>query len=244
MTIAEMHYQFKQDLNAIDSDMYSGFDVPEIDFLLNRGLRFLVKLIAFPRQVVPQELQGFEISRRTIDDLYPLVKNYKNFDENIESFGEDSYLYKYPEDYWFFISGYAQAKKAGCKSTQARLYEVQHDDLNEESYASKSSLEWREINMLNINEGFRMFADNFEIQGVKLNYLIRPPYMHNAEKYNSDTNQYVALDGTTYTGTQDCILPEYMCHEVVDAAVFLAVKSLDLNLVTKADKLRVLGNLI
>lgn len=236
MNIKEMHYDFKLKLNAIDTQLYSGFKIPEIDWLLNRAIEVYIKLIAFPRTYTAR---GFEINRRTIDDLFPLVVNYKTFDSSgLEKFDESSYIYKYPEDYWFFLSGYVNTSKSGCNDKIARLWEVQHDDLNEECPFSESSFEWKEVNVLNINEGFRLFAHNFDIKGIKLNYLKKHPYMHNAEDYSS--SGYTSLKGDTLTGTQDCILPESTHPEIVDVAVLLATNSLTLN--TKLTNIGLVGN--
>jgi len=43
MTTKEMHYDFKQKFNKIDSQKNKGLLVPEIDWLLNEALNFLLK---------------------------------------------------------------------------------------------------------------------------------------------------------------------------------------------------------
>ncbi len=49
MNIKEMHYDFKQKLNKIDSQQYRNLRVPEIDWKINEAYEVFVKSIAEPR---------------------------------------------------------------------------------------------------------------------------------------------------------------------------------------------------
>ena len=47
--IKNMHYDFKQKLNRVDTNTYSGLRVPEIDRSLNNAINLYMLLIAEPR---------------------------------------------------------------------------------------------------------------------------------------------------------------------------------------------------
>ena len=61
MNAREMHYDFKQKLNKIDSQKYRNLLVPEIDWKLNEAQEVFVKIIAEPRL---RSQLGFEINQR------------------------------------------------------------------------------------------------------------------------------------------------------------------------------------
>ena len=70
MNIREMHYDFKQKLNKIDSEQYRNLKVPEIDWKLNEAIDLFLKIVAQPKIKVNL---GFEISSRITDDIRSLV---------------------------------------------------------------------------------------------------------------------------------------------------------------------------
>ena len=77
MNAREMHYDFKQKLNKIDSQKYRDLIVPEIDWKLNEAQEVFVKVIAQPRL---QSQLGFEINQRTINDIRTIVIDQKPVD--------------------------------------------------------------------------------------------------------------------------------------------------------------------
>ena len=238
MTIQAMHYDYKQKLNVIDSQKYRNLEVPEIDWKLNEAQEVFIKMIAEPR--VQREL-GFEFNQRTIDDIRTVVKDQKlNEYTTATVFDESSFIVGLPIDYWFLAKIKIIASKGKCKNIL--LYDsqsIQHDDNAEASSFDKSSFEWRAANYSYNSQGIRIFTDStFTIDKVGFDYIMQPKRMHNAADWRSGT--YEGLDGKTYTGRQDCILPEGTHREIVDLAVLITAGDLNLSSYnTKMNKLKI-----
>jgi hypothetical protein len=238
MTIGEMHYDFKQKLNAIDSQKYTGLKVPEIDWKLNEAQEVYVKIIADPEE---NSKIGFEVDQRSIDDIRTVVIDQQPADYIVaQVFDESSYFIPLPPDYWFLANVNVIATKGTCVGVE--LYnsrEVQHDDKHEYSPFDKSSFEWRISNYRYNNKGIRFFTDTtFSIDKVGLEYLTKPTMMHNAKAYIGGT--YNTVDGVVLVGSQDCLLPEQTHRDIVDLAVLIAANDLSLpNYTMKKDKLNI-----
>jgi len=226
MTIKEMHYDYKQKLNKIDSQKFRGLKVPEIDWKLNEAQELIVKIIAQPRL---NSQVGFEVGQRTIDDIRTIVLDQKPSEYLVAKvYDESSYIVGLPDDYWFLAKTKIIASKGDCKNVL--LYDskpVQHDDNSESSMFDKSSFEWRTANYRFNREGIRVFTDTtFIIDKVGLEYLIKPEPMYNAEDWTGGS--YKTLNGKVYTGTKDCGLPEGIHRSIVDLAVMLTANDLNL----------------
>lgn len=237
MTSRDMHYDFKLKLNEIDSQKWRGLKVPEIDWKLNEAQELLAQMITEPRI---QSQLGFEMNRRTIDDIRTIVVDQKPANYIVATvYDTKSFIVNLPIDYWFLINAVIVADKDCCKDIV--LYdskEVQHDDGAEISPFDKSSFEWRVSNYRFNKEGLRIFTDGtYKITKVGFEYLKRPIRIHNAASWTGGT--YKLLDGTVLTGTQDCELPVGIHREVVDLAVFITVGDLNLpSYQAKQNKLR------
>lgn len=237
MTVREMHYDFKQKLNKLDSQKYRNLLVPQIDWKLNEAYEIFVKTIAQPR--LKNQL-GFEVNQRTIDDIRTIVVDQKPADYITPTvYDETSFIVALPSDYWFLAKIKIIASKGKCSSVV--LYDsvnVQHNDETESSSFDKSSFEWRTSNYRFNNEGIRVFTDGtYTIDKVGLEYLKRPRPIYNATDWEGGS--YTGLDGVTYTGSQDCELPPGTHREIVDLAVMITAN--DLNLPTynyKKDKVK------
>ncbi len=68
-TVRNMHYEFKRQLNKLDSQKYRNLLVPEIDWVLNQAMHVFIKAVAFPKS----SEAGFESSQRTIDSIRTIV---------------------------------------------------------------------------------------------------------------------------------------------------------------------------
>lgn len=223
MTIGEMHYDFKQKLNKLDSQKNRNLKVPEIDWKLNEAIEMFVKIVAQPRLA---NQFGVETSQRTIDDIRTIVVDQKKDDGVVPTvYDESSYIAKLPDDYWFYLNSNIYIKKGTCEVKVNKVREVQHDDENENSPFNKSSFLWREVNIRFNNDGIRIFTDGvFEITKVCFDYLKQPKRVWNAAAWIGGT--YKLLDGTVLSGTQDCDLPVRVHREIVDLGV--TITALDL----------------
>lgn len=211
-----MQYDVKVKLNKVDSQQFRNLKVPEIDWALNEAQDVIIKTRAEPRQ---KNGFGFEVNQRSIDDIRNIVVNNLT-PLSATSVNSSSYKVDLPNDYMFFLSGYAEITKEQC-TVKSRLYVKQHDDEHEESNFDKSSFEWREVNMRFYQDGIRIFTDGtFIVDSIcEFNYIRKPAYMHNAADYVGGT--YNLPDGTVLTGTQDCELAEHIHREIVDLAVLI-----------------------
>lgn len=223
MTIGEMHYDFKQKLNKLDSQKNRNLNVPEIDWKLNEAIGIMVKTIAQPRL---SKETGFEFNQRTIDDIRTIVVDQKpNEGVTVTKFDDKSFIAALPIDYWFYVNSNIYIRKDTCEAKAKTVREVQHDDEHEISIFDRSSFEWRHVNVRFNSGGFRVFTDGtFDITKVCFEYLREPKRVHNAKDWRGGS--YKLIDGTVLTGFQDCDLPKTLHGEIVDLAVAITAGDL------------------
>ena len=217
--VRNMHYDFKQKLNKIDSVQYKNLRVPEIDWKLNEAENLLIKMIANPR--VSQGL-GIEVTQRSIDDLRPII--VPNVKIPVSVVQRNRYIIDLPNDYFEHLSSYVDLKKNTC-TVKARTTIVQHDDESEESPFDRSSFEWKDINVKIIGNQMHLITDGtFTVLYVYLDYVRLTKYFHSAE--DAVGNKYTLPDKTILTGYQNCELPEILYGEIVDLAVLITTGDL------------------
>ena len=226
--IKNMHYDFKQKLNRLDSAKYIGLQIPQIDWRLNEALNLYVQLVAEPR--VKNQL-GFETLQRTTDDIAPVVMNGKNLTLSLLP-GSDYTLATLPnatgEEYMYYLSSKVIASKDDCLSQELETNVIQHDDRNERREFYKSDFNWRECNIRFFDGGIKIFHNDFTVNEVVLDYIRKHPYIHNAEDFVGAT--YNLPDGRVLTNSVDCELPDVTHSEIVDLAVLLTTGDLVLPL--------------
>lgn len=222
MDIKGMHYDIKFKLNKVDSQQYRNLKVPELDWAINEAVDIYIKSIAEPRT---SNYLGFETSQRTTDDLRTIVVN----DASLIPIEIDNETYKVelPQEYMFYVSANVVISKENCADRIARAILRQHDDRSETSPFDTSSFEWKEVNIRFYENGIKLFTDGtFKIKEVKLNYIRKHKYIHNAQDF-LPTGSYKLPSGTLLTGIQNCELPEHTHREIVDIAVLILANNLD-----------------
>lgn len=223
MNIREMHYDFKQKLNKIDSQQYRNLRIPEIDWKLNEAVDIFIKSVAEPRLI---NQFGFETTQRTIDDIRTLVINDKVITPT--KIDDTTYFVTLPDNYEFYVSGNVKMSKDNCSSRIARTIIRQHDDKFEISPFNNSSFEWKEVNIRFYEKGIKIYTDGtFIIDELRLNYIRKHAYMNNAQDF-LPTHQYTLPSGTVLTTSQDCELPEHTHREIVDIAVLITSGNLSM----------------
>lgn len=237
MNAREMHYDFKQKLNKIDSQKYRDLQVPEIDWKLNEAQEVFVKTIAEPRFA---KAIGFESSQRNIDDLRAIVVDQskeRNTGSVPTKYGEVTYLVTIPDEYWYHVKSRAYGSKGTCKNRLLYTKVRQHDDEHEVSPFDRSNFEWQEVNMEFNEDGLVVFTDGtFSIDYFCLSYIKKLPAIQNAQDYEGGT--YEALNGNVYTGFANCILHSKTHRDIVDLAVLITTGDLQIpDYATKANKL-------
>lgn len=229
MNSREMHYDFKQKLNKIDSQRYRNLQVPEIDWKLNEAQEVFVKVIAEPRL---RNGFGFEINQRTIDDIRTLVRN-QSLDNGsclpAVAYDSESYTVDLPEDYWFHVSSEVIATKGTCENVKLDTIVRQHDDRFKSSPFDKSSFEWREVNLRFLENKIRIYTDGtFTINHLCLDYIKKPIKIHNAQDAQGGSYRDLGT-GAILTGFQNSELPEKTHSEIVDLAVLITTGDLQIS---------------
>lgn len=232
MTIKEMHYDFKQKLNKIDSQQNRNLRVPEIDWKLNEAIELFIKIVAQPKT---RNSFGFETSQRIREDLRTLVVDDFNVSLSVLS---DDFLVAIPDEYLYFVKISDVIMSRGkCSHKAEKIYVRQHDDDFTYSPFDKSSFEWRELNVTFSELGIRLHSNgNFNIDSAKLSYIKKPAVVHNAEDFPGGS--YEDLSGNNLTGTVDCDLPPHTHREIVDLAVAITTGDLIPDYQSKLAKLR------
>ena len=240
MTIEEMHYDFKMKLNKIDSQQFRNFLIPEVDWLLNEAQELFIKMVAEPRLSFHL---GFEKSQRNTDDIKMLVVEKSLVDNKKiqKSVGYSCKRYDLPEDYMFFIRALVYGETGSCKNVPCVVKIKQHDDSNHISPFDKSSIVWREINGMFIENRLELELPDIseepesDLGDVLLTYLRKPKYMHYAK--GIEGGKYQLNETILLTEKQDCELSPHTHREIVDIAVMLASGQLQIQDPFKMTKL-------
>jgi len=222
-SIKNMHYDFKQKLNRLDSNKYTGLNIPQIDRKLNEALNLYILLVAQPR--IKNQL-GFEKIQRTIDDIKELVADNIELAVSMPQKNINYVTAMLPDDYLYYLStSELLATKDDCVKQKMKTIVIKHDNRSNNSEFYNSDFDWRECNIRFYEHGIKLFFNNFLIDSFKIDYIKKHPYIHNAEGFIGGT--YNLPDGTELTGFQDCILPDITHMEIVDLAVLLTAGNLE-----------------
>lgn len=223
MTVQEMHYDFKQKLNKIDSQQNRNLKIPEIDWKLNEACELFVKIVAEPRY---NSVLGFEKSQRNIDSIRTLVMSEVPL--NLIKTGKKNYVAQLPTDYMYYVSGEVNISKQPCPEKEGVVILRQHNDDFETNPFEDSSYEWGEVNIKFIHNGMLLYTDGtFNINTFKINYIRKPKYIHYAQGF-LPSSSYELPSGVLLTNTQDCELPGETHREIVDLAVLITSGDLSL----------------
>jgi len=222
--IKDMHYDFKQRLNRIDSNAYVGLKIPDIDRVLNRAINLYMLLVAEPRL---RSQLGFEVIKRSTDDIRVMVKNSVQL---IITKVSDTNYGIIPEDYLYYLSTDTMlATKGGCIDKKLKTTVIKHDDRSNDDTFYTSDFDWGECNIRFSDEGIRIFNNDFEVTKFSINYLKKHPYVHNAQDFANGS--YTLPDGrilgTVAEPFVDCKLPSITHDEIVDLAVLLTTGDLN-----------------
>lgn len=219
-SIRELHYQFKLNIDRVDSLSNPDFNVAEIDWLLNEAQLIFVKQRMNPNSNPKQ--RGFEQSQKRIDDLGALLIKYP-LQDGITPQNPSDGVYELPlqnlsHPYLYLVSAWVEAEPIpGCPK-KIPLKFTQHDDYRyalEDPFNSAGE-EFIPYNMGRAssgnNEALYIYS-NFPITTVFIEYIKMP------RKVSYGTYQY--LDGVTYP--EQTLETSPATHpEIVDIACNLA----------------------
>lgn len=222
MTLKELRYDFLYKVNRVDSVNKENWIPAEIDWALNYAIKTFVKQRLGQNN---SKQLGFEAIQKRIDDLRTLVIKSPTSQQpgltptSVASgmFEVDLSSLSFP--YMFYLRGSASIVKQGCSAKDAKLVQVQHDDVNELGTFHGPSWIWGLIPIVfgrsdqaSDSEGsIYLYTDNqFTISTVYVDYLKHPNEVNGGD--------YTHIDGTVRPLTE-CDLPNHTHPELVDIAV-------------------------
>lgn len=219
-SIRELHYQFKLNMDRVDSLSNPDFNVAEIDWLLNEAQLIFVKQRMNPSSNPKQ--RGFEQSQKRIDDLGNLVIKYP-LQDGVTPLNPASGIYEVPLvnlsfQYLYLISSWVDAEiTPGC-TKKVPLKFTQHDDYR---YALEDPFNSAGEEFIPYNIGRASNSSNealyiyspYTISKVYIEYIKVP------QRVSYGTYQY--LDGVTYP-EQTLETSPSTHQEIVDIACLLA----------------------
>lgn len=228
MTIQEIHYQFKINMDGVDSLSNEDYNVAEIDWLLNEARMVFLKRRSDPTS--NNKRTGFENSQKRIDDLstlqikFPLQPGITpTLIQGIYEVSLDSLLYSY----YKLTAQYCVTSINHDCFKEVNLKFVQHDDYRDalKDPFNGPSDEFIPFNYGRSSSGSGVslyiypgtFPDNFTVNTVFLEYLKIP------RKVNF--GGYTYIDGNTYPPTT-FDFPEHTHAEIVDIACELAATNI------------------
>lgn len=219
--IKNMHYDFKQRLNKLDTNSNKKLQIPEVDRLLNDALNLYVLLIADPRYVNQLNFKKLSL-RRNLDDLRPVIASeVLSIDSNTKK-GVFSNL---SNNYFHILSIDKGSATSGTCTKTVKCNIVDYDDKYVSDENHQSDFDWGEVNVRIGSDGIYNLA-NFTLVNVNINYIWIHPYIHDSEDFR--TGGYNLPDGTALVGVQNSLFSDAVNSEIVDIAVLLATGDLEL----------------
>ena len=224
MTITEAHYQFKLNMDRIDSQSTQDFNVAEIDWLLNEAALIFLKRRTSTSN---KKQKGFEADQKRIDDLSTLVIKYPLQGQivPIANFGVyELNLSDLAFEYFQLIalSGDVNISDNCVKKLQFKL--IQHDDyigVLKDPFNSPSQ-EFIPYNFGRSSVGnsssIYMYPGQYTISAVYPEYIKLPQKV--------SFGNYTYIDGNVYPPTT-FDLPEHTHVEIIDIACEIAALNIE-----------------
>ncbi len=217
-----LHFEFKQKVNKVDSLQNRNFFVEQIDHYLNEALNIFIEEV----------LKLAEADQNKIEYIGQLIK-----EEILTGTATAlNYVFDLPSDYYRHLNSMSIEKE--CKSLISH-YPVQHDDLN--AFLSdplyKPSLEWRETGyQLQGNKLIVWTNGEFDIDNVKITYVKKHPRIANPIQSRNGT--YNLPDGTLAVQQGLLLDSRRQFNTITDiAALNVHIDIYDSNYQTKLNKL-------
>lgn len=218
-----MHYEWKLQYDAVDSQLKPDYNKVEIDTFLNLGIRLFIK---DRFNLDPNAKTGFEMSSDTIAALAPLHIESPILQPAIsptaygDNYGVD--LIDLDYDAWFVTKVVVNATKDNCPSKRIECRYRPIDHLNDKF--SAPSFKWKRcpfrISANPTGSSVYLFSDGeFTVTDVEISYLKRPATVF-AGGYNQIDSLYTSADSPV-----DCDLPIDYHDDIVELAVKLALKA-------------------
>lgn len=224
MTIQELHYQFKLNMDRIDSLSTEDFNRVEIDWLLNEAaLTFLKRRTSTSNK----KLKGFEADQKRIDDLSSLVIKFPlqpgvtpTLNGGVYELNLDDLQYTYFQ--LIALSADVTVSPNCIKKLQLKL--VQHDDYVQalKDPFNSPSQEFLPYNFGRSSSGTT--TSLYIYPGLFTVGLVYPEYIKMPQKVSY--GNYTYIDGNIYPPTT-LDFPEHTHNEIVDIACEIAAMNIE-----------------
>lgn len=219
-SIRELHYQFKLNIDRVDSLSNPDFNVAEIDWLLNEAQLVFIKQRMNPSSNPKQ--RGFEQSQKRIDDLGTLVIKFPA-QAGITPQNPSNGVYELPLQnlafpYLYLVSAWVEAEVTPGCTKKIPLKFTQHDDYR---YALEDPFNSAGEEFIPYNIG-RASNSSAEALYIYSNYPVSKVYIEYV-KYPQRVSfgTYTYLDGVVYP--EQTLETSPATHpEIVDIACTLA----------------------
>lgn len=249
MTIREWHYDFKLKIDKVDSLDRPNFHPAEIDWLFNEAIELFVK----QRYGLTNRIQqGFEVTQKRIDDLKTLVVKCPSSTQpplpvTLINTREGLYEAKLSDlafKYLFLVRLEVAITRNNCtKFVNATI--TQHDDLTSALRDSfiKPSFNWGEVPAVlaaGITQPISALGSIYVYSGGDFTITnVYPEYIKQPQKVS--IAGYNNINGVP-TINIDSDLPEHTHREIIDLAVDLAARGIQIPELTNLTSQKLLIN--
>jgi hypothetical protein len=219
MTVQELHYQFKLNMDRVDTLSATDFNREEIDYLLNEAQLLYVKRLYNGTNPLKT---AFEQSQKRIDDLSTIVIKFPLQPALTPTKVQGVYevpLSSLSFEYLFLIAAYCDIQLKEDCSKKIPLKFVQHDDYREAlrdpfNSPSTESIPYNFGRSTNSSgTSIYIYPQTFDISSVYIEYIKKPARI----SYGT----YTHLDGVSYP-TNSSELPPHTHDEIVNIACQIA----------------------
>ncbi len=225
MTIAEMHNEFRQAGDRLDSSSIPDMLPEQVDYLLNEAIVRYTKT----RYSGNNDFKmGFEEIQKRTEDLKNLVVTefpaISTITTEVNTFKADlSTLYTdealttlSTKKYWFFTNSRARVVKTGCTSTYVSVVLYRHNDLeNTMLDPFKRPIIDEVVGYFESGNLYIVTSSGTTIDRVKLSYIKKPIEVRYGSVYPTPVSNI------------DCDLSEHTHKEIIQLAVVIALENIE-----------------
>lgn len=224
MTITEAHYQFKLNMDRIDSLSTEDFNLAEIDWLLNEAALVFLKRRT---SVSNKKQKGFEADQKRIDDLSTLVIKYPLQPGIIPTLVSGVYEMKLADlsfKYFQLVAISADVTVSANCIKKLQLKFIQHDDYIQalKDPFNSPSQEFLPYNFGRSSDGVSTSVYIYPGQ-LSVN-TVYPEYIKYPQKVSF--GNYTYIDGVIYPPTT-FDFPEHTHNEIIDIACEIAAMNIE-----------------
>lgn len=225
MTVSEMHLQFRQALDKVNSSSYPELLTEQVDYYLNEAQLRFIKTRYSGNNL---SKNSFEQNQKRIDDLnkivitrfskvLPITYDPTTFKCSLSTiYNDEACTVVSSEKYMFYVMGRCKTSKTNCSSKYHNIRIYTHDELNvvrknpfRKSVYSEPIGYFEDNNINIITEG------NFTADVLAISFIKEPVLIKYGSQYPVPTTDV------------SCELSEQTHKEIIQLAVAIALENTD-----------------